>query len=284
MSQHRFGLLSYLNCLPATLGLEQGQIQAEGWEFSRGTPAQLNELMRSGGLDVSLVSAAEYLQNEDLYHLLEGVSLWCDGPVESVCLYSTHSREELRRSRGRIAVTPESATSVALTRILLPGVTTEAFQSLERARVGLQEGHFQAILLIGDKALDPPSWTQDLQVHDLGSWWKEETGHPMTFAVWVARAELDRARVEQAKSLLKSSLAWGTEHLEFLLKVGQERSGLSAGRLRDYLAKIQFRTTSRSRAGFLEFRSRLRAQRVLSPQRFFSRTLGLNQREKVSAL
>ena len=69
----RFGVLSYVNCLPATLALELGEVAAKQLSLRRGTPAQLNEAVRTGELDVSVVSAAEYLQNPELYHRLEDI-------------------------------------------------------------------------------------------------------------------------------------------------------------------------------------------------------------------
>ncbi len=70
----RFGVLNYLNCLPATLGLELGEVGGEEWTISKGNPAELNRAMRSGDLDVSLVSAAEYLEAQDRYRRLSGIS------------------------------------------------------------------------------------------------------------------------------------------------------------------------------------------------------------------
>ena len=60
MNGLRFGVLSYLNCLPATLGLERRQVEADDWRLTLGHPAGLNQAMRQGRLDVSLVSAAEF--------------------------------------------------------------------------------------------------------------------------------------------------------------------------------------------------------------------------------
>ena len=72
----------------------------------------------------------------------------------------------------RVAVTPESATSVVLTKVLLPEATHVS--SGEEA---------DAKLLIGDAALK--SAFEDPTPHyDLGRLWLERTGLPMVFAVW----------------------------------------------------------------------------------------------------
>jgi chorismate dehydratase len=284
MTQLRFGVLAYLNCLPATLGLEKGAVGGHDWTLRRGTPAELNRAMRDGELDVSLVSTAEFLDNEDRYTRLEEFSLWCDGPVESVCLFSNHTPGELGAlTDGLIAVTPESASSVALTEILLPGCRTEPFASLEDARAGLKSGRYEALLLIGDRALEPPVWTRELKVHDLSQWWAEASGHPMTFAVWVARQGLDPGRLNDARSLLNRSVEWGEAHFETVLSEACHRSELSSDRLSRYLEGIHFRTTPASQAGFLEYRSRLMRHRVFGRPRTPTGT-ATRRRMKVTAL
>lgn len=260
----RFGVLTYLNCLPATLGLEQGKVGSEKWCLSRGNPADLNRMMRQGELDVSLVSAAEYLANETVYERLQEFSLWCEGPVQSVCLFSGHSAEELESMKApTIAVTPESASSVALTELLLTRCQTEPFETEEGAEVGLRTGRYQAVLLIGDRALQPPTWAKKLEVHDLCQWWSVERGLPMTFAVWVARADIDRGRLQVAREVLNRSLEWGREHKATVLSEACHRSGLSESRLENYYQPLNYRATERSEAGFREYRSLLMRRKVV---------------------
>src|SRR5207253_8734292 len=71
-----------------------------------------------------------------------------------------------------VAVTPESATSVVLVRVLLP----------EAEQVPLGEAA-DAKLLIGDAALKS-AFEDPTPHHDLGRLWLERTGLPMVFAVW----------------------------------------------------------------------------------------------------
>lgn len=258
MSGLRFGVLNYLNCLPATLGLELGEVGGESWTLSKGNPAELNKAMRMGALDVSLVSAAEYLEAQDQYKRLSGISLWCHGEVQSVTIFSPHSKESLAEMGSPLlAVTPESATSVALARLLLPNARTQAFITVDDYREELERDTCQGVLLIGDKALQPPSWLEGLQAHDLSQWWLETTGFPMTFAVWVARRELSESSLKEAEAILERSLAWGSANWERVLETGGRRSSLTAERLNSYWAGIRFGVTEESERGFQEFRSRL---------------------------
>lgn len=265
--QLRFGILSYVNCLPATFALESGAVGGGELKLTKGSPAELNSQMAAGDMDVSLVSTAEFLNRRERYRRLPGFSLWCDGWVESVTLYSPSSKEELLASKPTVAVTPESATSVALTQILLPDCYTLPFQSLEEARNGLTEGRYQGVLLIGDKALQPPDWCASYQAHDLGAWWKEKAYLPMTYAVWVARADLDKARIELATKLLEESLEWGRQHKDEVLAEGLRRCPLDRARLDDYFQRIHFQTTQKSAEGLLEFGGRLVLNRLLGRPR-----------------
>ena len=260
----RFGVLTYLNCLPATLALEQGKVGGEEWRLSRGTPADLNGMMRRGELDVSLVSAAEFIENEERYQRLPEFSLWCQGKVESVCLFSPYDRAELESMASpNIAVTPESASSVALTELLLPRCRTEPFETDEGAEVGLRTQRYQAVLLIGDKALQPPTWVHGLKVHDLCEWWSLERGLPMTFAVWVARRDIEPERLVAAQDVLRRSVEWGKENLPTVLAEGVARSVLSESRLKSYYERLNFEATPASEVGFREYRTLLMRRRVV---------------------
>ncbi|MCA9779247.1 MAG: menaquinone biosynthesis protein [Candidatus Eremiobacteraeota bacterium] len=259
----RFGVLSYVNCLPATLALELGEVGTDQLSLRRGTPAQLNEAVRTGELDVSVVSAAEYLQNPELYHRLEDIALWCDGPVRSVCLYSRLERDQLEAQPVHLLVTPESATSVALARILAKKSRTIPFTNLEQAESAIREGRTQGVLLIGDTALAPPSWTEKLQIHDLGGWWKDLTGHPMTYAVWVARRDLPKSRLQEARDILARSCSWGESNMEKVVEEAHRRSGLPRPELHRYLTGIRFRVTPESKAGYQIFKEKFLAPNLV---------------------
>src|ERR687883_135940 len=79
----------------------------------------------------------------------------------------------LERLRS-VAVTPESATTVVLTKVLFPDA--------EHVPLGEEA---EATLLIGDAALKS-AFEAPTPHYDLGRLWLERTGLPMVFAVWAA--------------------------------------------------------------------------------------------------
>src|SRR5207247_11132600 len=122
----------------------------------------------------------EYARNADRLRLLPRLCVSSEGAVESIQLISKTPLDRIRS----VAITPESATSVVLTKVLLPGA--------EHVPLGEEA---EAKLLIGDAA--PKSAFEDpTPHHDLGRLWQERTGLPMVFAVWACREPLVDGLVE----------------------------------------------------------------------------------------
>src|SRR5258705_13367031 len=160
----RLGRIGYVNMAPVFFRLE-----AEVDEIV-GVPTELNRQLVAGELDVAPISSIEYARNADTLRLLPRLCVSSDGAVESIQLISKTPLERIRT----VAVTPESATSVVLTRVLFP----------EAELVPLGEDA-EAKLLIGDAALKS-AFEDPTPHHDLGRLWQERTGLPMVFAVWAA--------------------------------------------------------------------------------------------------
>ncbi|TMK91263.1 MAG: hypothetical protein E6G42_08695, partial [Actinobacteria bacterium] len=156
--------------------------------------------------------------------------------VDSIQLVS---RTPLERVRS-VAVTPESATSVVLTRVLLP----------EAEHVPLGE-EADAKLLIGDAALQ--SAFEDPTPHyDLGRLWLERTGLPMVFAVW-ACPDPPPEGLSALEDALVASVRLARAEPERLAYEASERYGYPPGFLARYFEKLRYRFGPRERAGLLTF-------------------------------
>ena len=90
----KLGRVRYINCEPVYYALEHGLVHAD-CEIHDGTPAELNERLRTRDLDVSVISAMEAALRPQAYRLLPGLAIACDGAVESVLLASERPVEEL---------------------------------------------------------------------------------------------------------------------------------------------------------------------------------------------
>ena len=137
-------------------------------------------------------------------------------------------------------MTPESATSVVLTKVLLP----------DAEQVPLGEPA-EAKLLIGDAALKS-AFEDPTPHHDLGRLWLQRTGLPMVFAVWAAPDPPSPELPELEEALVASVRAARAEP-ETLAYEAAERYGYPAGFLARYFEKLRYRFGPRERAGLYTF-------------------------------
>jgi chorismate dehydratase len=226
----RLGRISYVNMAPVFYRLD-----AEVEEI-QGVPTELNRRLLAGELDVAPISSIEYARNADRLRLLPRLCVGSEGAVDSIQLVSRKPLEQVRS----VAITPESATSVVLTRVLLP----------EAKHVPLGE-EADAKLLIGDAALK--SAFEDPTPHyDLGRLWLERTGLPMVFAVWACPEPLC-AGLGELEDALVASVRLARAEPEQLAHEASDRYSYPAGFLARYFEKLRYRFGPRERAGLMTF-------------------------------
>src|SRR5438034_8280144 len=226
----KLGRVAYVNMAPVFF-----RVDADVEEI-QGVPTELNRRLIAGELDTAPISSIEYARHADKLRLLPGLCVASEGAVDSIQLVSRRPLEQVRL----VAVTPESATSVALTKVLLP----------EAEHVPLGEDA-DARLLIGDAALK--SAFEDPTPHyDLGRLWLERTGLPMVFAVWACPEPLADGLAELEDALVASVRVARAEP-ESLAFEASEAYGYPAGFLARYFEKLRYRFGPRERAGLMTF-------------------------------
>jgi len=226
----RLGRISYVNMAPVFYRLDAEVDEVQG------VPTDLNDRLLRGELDLAPISSIEYARHADRLRLLPRLCVSSEGAVESIQLVSRKPLEQVRS----IAVTPESATSVVLTKVLLP----------EASHVPLGE-EADAKLLIGDAALKS-AFEDPTPHHDLGRLWLERTGLPMVFAVW-ACPEPVPAGLSELEAALVDSVLLARAEPERLAHESSERYGYPPGFLARYFEKLRYRFGPRERAGLLTF-------------------------------
>ena len=145
----RIGALRYLNARPLVVGLDRH----EGVEVTYEIPSLLARDLRAGRFDLALVPQVEATR-DPRYRIVRGPCVSCDGPVDSILLFSTQSFAAIRR----VGVDLSSNTSVELLRALfhLRGLAIpELIEVPPRLDPLRHRGDLEldAILLIGDRAL-----------------------------------------------------------------------------------------------------------------------------------
>jgi chorismate dehydratase len=226
----RLGRIAYVNMAPVFYRLDADVREVQG------VPTELNARLLAGELDVAPISSIEYARNADRLRLLPRLCVGSEGAIDSIQLVSQRPLEQVRS----VAVTPESATSVVLTKVLLP----------EASHVPLGEDA-DARLLIGDAALK--SAFEDPTPHyDLGRLWLERTGLPMVFAVWACPDPAPPGLAELEEALV-ASVRLARAEPQQLAYEASERYGYPAGFLARYFEKLRYRFGPRERAGLMTF-------------------------------
>lgn len=265
---NRLGRIGYLNVLPIYHPLEAGWLK-HGFTFTSGPPAELNRLIRAGGLDISSVSSVEYARHPERYLLLPDLAIASRGPVKSVLLLSRVPVETL--GGKPLLVTSESHTSAALLRIVLDrvfGVAPRYETAPHSIRQALALGHeAPAVLAIGDEALflrTDPRFPHQL---DLGEVWRGWTGLPFVFGVWVVRREAALAQPEKALDaarLLAESKRIGVAAIEEIVSLAAlTKSALSRAELRRYFDRLGYDLGPEEQAGLRRFFDCLAENRLI---------------------
>ncbi len=227
----RLGRISYVNMAPLFWRLDAPVEEVPG------VPTALNAALLAGEVDLAPISSIEYARNAERLRILPRLCVSSEGAVDSIQLVS---RAPLG-SIASVAVTPESATSVALVRVLLP----------DAVHVPLEETDADAKLLIGDAALQ--SMFEDPTPHyDLGRLWRERTGLPMVYAVFACADPPPPGTAALEDALLAAHEA-ARGNPEELAREASARYGYPAGFLARYFEKLRYRFGPRERAGLLTF-------------------------------
>ncbi len=245
----KIGYVKYLNTLPLVAGLEAFDQIA----MRPAPPAMLASMLRAGEVDLALASIVDLAgattgggaggrggvvqaptAGSELTLVPVGM-IGCDGPTLTVRLYSRTPFDRVTR----LACDVESHTSVILARVILAR-SFSASPSLElfdgpHAAAGAGAWP-DALLLIGDKVVSgaPPEGTYAYEL-DLGLAWKELTGLPFVYAMWMARAadvEADSPRCAALRSvaiLLDRQRRRNAMRLDWIV----DRSALERGWPRD---------------------------------------------------
>jgi predicted solute-binding protein len=153
IAKARLGRIAYLNVLPIYFALEN-ILGENGFHLVRGTPAELNGLMRRGQVDLGSISAMEYGRAFRDYFLLPDLSISSKGAVGSVLLFS---RVPFSRLDGRlIRVSAASASGAALVKVLMAELFEVAPRYQTGQLAGVPLGDAAAVMAIGDEALRCP--------------------------------------------------------------------------------------------------------------------------------
>jgi chorismate dehydratase len=250
----RLGIVSYTNVAPLHWRMEPW----EGASFVHGVPTELNARLLDGDIDLTLVSSVEFVRHRAVLRALPDFSIATLGAVQSVMLFHRAPWSDL--SGASVAVTTDSATSVALLETLLreDGISTRFVPHAPDLDEMLR--HHDAALLIGDVALEESVSARAVRGAvplrtDLGEAWYRSTNLPFTFAVWAAHVE--RPPSPRLVAELRAARSRGLGHLAAVATEAAEALRLSPEVLLRYLANFRYFLDPADRRGLEAFAARV---------------------------
>ena len=234
----RVGSVRYLNAVPLTRGLED--------EVVFETPARLAEMLQRDELDAALVSTTEVLFN-DRYDVLDGIAIASLGEVYSVLLAHRRPLAEIKEIYCHTA----SLCSVNLLKVLLAerGLTPE-FKPLPDDK---QAAQHEAVMLIGNPAIDFQRAPHEHEIFDLGTAWYEMTQLPFVYAVWALRRGVENKKL--CRQLMEAK-KFGLDTLDTIIRT---RSEYDLDFRKDYLGwHVHFHLGADEKRGLAKFIELLR--------------------------
>jgi predicted solute-binding protein len=210
----RLSGVSYLNAHPILHGLLSG-LAEDRMHLTLQPPAEIARQLFEDEIDAGLSPVATLAAHGGL-EIVPGIAIGCDGPVWSVRLVSECPLAELEE----VLLDASSRTSAVLARLCLrelrggaePRYCAKPVDEIFELVGGTRGG-----LLIGDPALETErSFRYEL---DLGHAWKQMTGLPFVFAVWVARPGV---LSERDALLLAGSLEAGLRERDKIAAAGSK--------------------------------------------------------------
>lgn len=192
MKKIRVSAVSYTNTLPFLQGIRNSEV-INDIELMLDYPSECARKVLEDEADLGIIPTAALSKMEE-YYLVTDYCIGTEGYVDSVFIFSSKPIEDIKS----LLLDKQSRTSNGLAQILLKHYWKKDVEVLT-------EGTADAYVLIGDRTFGKKN--DSPYVYDLGHYWKELTGLPFAFAVWVANKPLPETFVQQFNEALKDGVS-----------------------------------------------------------------------------
>lgn len=171
----RLGVVSFLNSKPLICELDCDPRVTLSFDV----PSRLADGLSRGAYDAALIPIIDVIRGGGTYEVISDACIGCDGETMTVRVFSQLPPDRIRE----IWVDGDSHTSVALATVLWHELYGRrvATRQIDARRQSVDE--LEAVLLIGDKVIDPARGSFAYEI-DLGGAWRQHTGFPFIFAAW----------------------------------------------------------------------------------------------------
>lgn len=180
------GSVPYYNALPLTANLKLK------YKVKKYSPTDLVGALLNAEIGLGLVPVYSILK-QGLCSYPQAGLIGCDGEIKSVKMFAKNNIELVKAKT--IYFDKDSQTAVRLAKIIL----NEHVKNISYQEISFEKrSEADVQMLIGDKALffDNPNY----RYWDLGTLWKEMTGHGFIFACWASQNPLDASLIQELKT------------------------------------------------------------------------------------
>ncbi|SEF70563.1 menaquinone biosynthetic enzyme MqnA/MqnD family protein [Sphingobacterium lactis] len=192
MNKIKVSAVSYTNTLPFLQGIRASDV-INDIELSVDYPSECARKVIEDEVDMGVIPVAALTKLEE-YHIIGDYCIGTEDYVDSVFIFSNKPISEI----DTLLLDKQSRTSNGLARILLKHYWKRDVQVLT-------EGEADAYVLIGDRTFGKKEEVP--YVYDLGHYWRELTGLPFAFAVWVSNKKLPDAFEEKFNAALAEGVS-----------------------------------------------------------------------------
>lgn len=201
MSHSKIVAVSYLNSIPFIYGIEHSAELRDSLLLA--PPNGCAEAFADHTADIALLPVGALNSMSD-YEIITPYCIGASGSVRTVVIMSNVPIGNVKR----LFLDIHSRTSVLLGQVLCRKLwrIEPIFEPFDAMQGLNEEQDGDAFLIIGDKV-----FAQEGRFHytyDLADAWRELTSLPFVFALWVARKDVDKARIDA----LQNALKYGIEH------------------------------------------------------------------------
>lgn len=239
------GVIEFINTLPLFLFWDQSSPDFNH-TILRGSPQVLNQALGKNELDISLVSSAFFLDNQDQYCLANNWGIAANGPVLSVLLFSRYCPQDLDKKKVQLAYSSKSSNNLfhVLSRHFW-NIEPELYQA--SVPFNYEDIHnWDACVIIGDEALEvtpPPGYKS----YDLAQLWKQETSLPFVFGVLCAQKCAYQNKANELEAFFKrleSSFNLGLQNMPQVLEKAKHVVSISEILLERYYQVLYYKLGS----------------------------------------
>ncbi|UIR57636.1 menaquinone biosynthesis protein [Sphingobacterium sp. SRCM116780] len=189
MDKVRVSAVSYTNTLPFLNGLKQAPV-LDRIILSLENPSACAQKVIDDEADLGIIPVAALLSLPEA-HIITDYCIGTEGAVDSVFIFSHKPIAEIET----LYLDKQSRTSNGLARVLLKHHWKKEVEIIH------DQGAADAFVLIGDRTFGQKKSVPF--VYDLGLAWKEFTGLPFAFAVWVSNKLLPADFISEFNEALK---------------------------------------------------------------------------------